>query len=161
MAKAITNAAVPMGAVAARKHIYDAMMEGADAPVELFHGYTYSGHPLACAAGLATLDVYRDEGLFERAARMAPIFEDALHSLKGARHVIDIRNAGMMGAVELEPREGAPTLRAAEAYRKAFDAGVLTRVTGDTLALSPPLVIEEAQIGQIIDTLRAVFDTVD
>jgi beta-alanine--pyruvate transaminase len=161
MAKGITNAAVPMGAVAARKHIYDAMMEGADAPIELFHGYTYSGHPLACAAGLATFDVYRDEGLFERAAAMASIFEDALHSLKGARHVIDVRNLGMMGAVELEPRAGAPTVRAAEAYKLAFDSGVLTRVTGDTLALSPPLIIEEGQIGRIVDTLRMVFDAVE
>jgi beta-alanine--pyruvate transaminase len=161
MAKGITNAAVPMGAVAARKHIYDAMLEGADAPVELFHGYTYSGHPLACAAGLATLDIYRDEGLFERAAGLAPAFEAALHSLKGSRHIIDIRNVGLMGAIELEPRSGAPGARAAEAFRKAFDAGVLTRVTGDTLALSPPLVIQDDQIGRIIDTLRAVLATVE
>jgi len=161
MAKGITNAAVPMGAVGARKHIYDAMMEGADAPIELFHGYTYSGHPLACAAGLATFDVYRDEGLFERAARMAPVFEEALHSLKGCRHVIDVRNVGMMGAVELQPREDAPTARGAEAYRRAFDAGLLARVTGDTLAFSPPLVIEEGQIGRLVETMRKVLEATD
>jgi beta-alanine--pyruvate transaminase len=110
---------------------------------------------------MATFDVYRDEALFERAAKMAPIFEDALHTLKDARNVIDIRNVGLMGAVEIAPREGAPTARASEAFRKALDAGVLTRVTGDTLALSPPYIIEESQIGQVVDTLRKVLDSVD
>jgi beta-alanine--pyruvate transaminase len=150
-----------MGAVGARKHIYDAMMEGADAPIELFHGYTYSGHPLACAAGMATFDVYRDEGLFERAAMLAPKFEAALHSLKDARNVIDIRNLGLMGAVELAPREGAPTVRAGEVFRKALDAGLLARVTGETLAFSPPYVMDESHIARIVDTLRKALEAVD
>jgi beta-alanine--pyruvate transaminase len=161
MAKGITNGAVPMGAVGARKHIYDTMMQGADAPIELFHGYTYSGHPLACAAGMATFDVYRDQGLFERAAAMAPKFEDALHGLRDAPNVIDVRNVGLMGAVELAPREGAPTARASEAFRRALDAGVLTRVTGDTLALSPPYILEESHLARIVDTLRKVLSEVD
>jgi beta-alanine--pyruvate transaminase len=137
------------------------MMDGADAPIELFHGYTYSGHPLACAAGMATFDVYRDEGLFDRAASLAPKFEEALHSLKGVRNVIDIRNVGLMGAIELAPREGAPAARAGEAFRKALDAGLLTRVTGETLAFSPPYVMDESHIARIVDTLRRVLSALD
>ncbi|MEO8444389.1 MAG: aminotransferase class III-fold pyridoxal phosphate-dependent enzyme, partial [Gammaproteobacteria bacterium] len=121
--------------------------------IEFFHGYTYSGHPLACAAGLAALAVYREEGLFERAAALAPAFADALHSLKGAPHVIDIRNIGLMGAVELEPRQDQPMLRALDVFRYCFEAGVLVRTTGDTIALTPPLIIEPAQIGHIVDVL--------
>ncbi|MFN3520715.1 MAG: aspartate aminotransferase family protein [Phenylobacterium sp.] len=154
MAKGITNAAVPMGAVAVRPHIYETMLDNADAPIELFHGYTYSGHPLACAAGLATLDTYRDEDLFGRAARLAPMWEEALHGLADARHVIDIRNLGLIGGIELAPRPGAPGERAMEAFRASFDRGLLVRVTGDIIALSPSLIIEEAQIGEIMDTLR-------
>ena len=157
MAKAITNAAVPMGAVAASREIYDAILANADTPIELFHGYTTSGHPLACAAGLATLDTYRDEGLFERAAELAPYWEDAMHSLRDAPHVIDIRNLGLIGGIELEPRANAPTQRALEAFRKCFDAGVLIRVTGDILAFSPPLIIEKQQIDQIVDTVRSAL----
>ena len=157
MAKAITNAAVPMGAVACSREIYDTILANADTPIELFHGYTTSGHPLACAAGIATLDVYRDERLFERAAELAPYWEDAMHGLRDAPHVIDIRNLGLIGGIELEPRPGAPTARALEVFRKCFDAGVLVRVTGDIIAFSPPLIIEKAQIDQIADTVRTAL----
>ena len=160
MAKAITNAAVPMGAVACSREIYDTILANADTPIELFHGYTTSGHPLACAAGLATLDVYRDERLFERAAELAPYWEDAMHDLRDAPHVIDIRNLGLIGGIELEPRPGAPTARALEVFRKCFDAGVLVRVTGDIIAFSPPLIIEKAQIDQIADTVRAALKSI-
>ena len=160
MAKAITNAAVPMGAVAASREVYDTILANSETPIELFHGYTTSGHPLACAAGLATLDVYREEGLFERAAELSPYWEEAMHSLRDAPHVIDIRNLGLIGGIELEPRPGAATQRALEAFRKCFDAGVLIRVTGDILAFSPPLIIETNQIDQITDTVRAALNEI-
>jgi beta-alanine--pyruvate transaminase len=160
MAKAITNAAVPMGAVAASREIYDTIVQSSDTPIEFFHGYTGSGHPLACAAGIATLDTYREEQLFERAAELAPYWEEALHSLKGAPHVVDIRNLGLVGGIELEPRPGAPTLRALEVHRACFDAGVLVRTTGDIIALSPPLIIEKVQIEQIVDTIRSALEQV-
>ncbi len=158
MAKGLTNAAVPMGAVGVRGGVYETLMDDADGGVELFHGYTYSGHPLACAAGLATLDTYRDEGLFERAASLAPAFEAAVHSLAGAPHVVDIRNLGLMAGVELAPRPGEPGARGREAYHRAFDQGVLIRVTGDTLAFSPSLIIEPAQIDQIVAVTREVIE---
>ncbi len=157
MAKAITNAAVPMGAVAASREIYDTIVEASDVPIELFHGYTSSGHPLACAAGIATLDTFHEEGLFDRARKLAPYWENALHGLKGARHVIDIRNLGLIGGIELEPRAGAPTQRALEVFRDCFDNGVLVRVTGDVIALSPPLIVDEPQIDQIIGAIRAAL----
>jgi beta-alanine--pyruvate transaminase len=160
MAKAITNASVPMGAVAARREIYDTILANSETPIELFHGYTYSGHPLACAAGIAALDTYREDGLFERAAELAPYWEDALHSLKGAPHVIDIRNLGLLGGIELEPRPGAATQRALEVFRAAFDKGVLIRVTGDIIALSPPLIVEKTQIDQIVNVIRSALKTV-
>ncbi len=156
VAKGITSGAVPLGAVLVDRRIYAACVSSGSGPeqaIEFSHGYTWSGHPLACAAGLAALAVYREEGLFERAAALAPVFEDALHSLKGAPHVIDIRNVGLMGAVELEPRKDQPTLRALDVFRHCFGNGVLVRTTGDTIALTPPLIIDPAQIGQIIDTL--------
>jgi beta-alanine--pyruvate transaminase len=161
MAKAINNATVPMGAVAASREIHDAVLAASDTPIELFHGYTMSGHPLACAAGLATLEVFREQNLFERAAQLAPYWEDALHSLRGARHVIDIRNLGLIGGIELEPRPGKPTQRALEAFRTCFDQGLMIRVTGDIIALSPPLIIEKIQIDQIVDTLRDVLQKLD
>jgi beta-alanine--pyruvate transaminase len=157
MAKGITNAAVPMGAVGVRGHIYQAMMDGADAPIELFHGYTYSGHPLACAAGLATLDTYRDEQLFERAAALAPTFEAAVHTLRDAPHVIDIRNIGLVAGIELASRPGAAGERAQEVFRACFDRGLLVRVTGDIIALSPSLIIEEGQIDEIVTLLKEVL----
>ena len=156
LAKGLTNAAVPMGAVLVRDEIYDAFMKGPEG-IELFHGYTYSGHPLACAAGNAALDIYREEGLFTRGAELARYWEDALHQLRGLPHVIDIRNLGLVGAIELEPIAGKPTERAVAAFGKAFDKGVLIRTTGDTIALSPPLIVEKSQIDQIAETLREVL----
>ncbi len=158
VAKGITNAAVPMGAVFARKELYDAMMGGPENVIELFHGYTYSGHPLACAAGLATLDIYREEGLFERADSLAPYWADAVHSLKSRRNVIDIRSMGLVAGVELETRKGAPTARAYDVLVDCFDSGVLVRTTGDIVALSPPLIVEKAQIDRIVDTLGKAID---
>ena len=158
-AKGLTSGAVPMGAVFVRKHIYDAFMKGPEEAIELFHGYTYSAHPLACAASHAALDTYREEGLFERAAEMAPYWEEALHSLKGAPHVIDIRNLGLVGAIELEPIPGSPTKRAFDIFLKCYEAGALIRTTGDTLALTPPLIIEKEQIDQLVDIIRTELNT--
>jgi beta-alanine--pyruvate transaminase len=160
VAKGLTNAAVPMGAVFVRHAIYDTVVNNAAPGIELFHGYTYSGHPLAAAAGLATLELYETEGLFERAASLAPYWEDALHSLRGHPHVIDIRNLGLVGGIELEPRAGAPGARAFEVFVDCFNRGVLTRVTGDIIALSPPLIIEKEQIDDIIATLSEAIKAV-
>jgi beta-alanine--pyruvate transaminase len=148
-AKGLTNGAVPMGAVAVRRGIYDAVVETAPGGIELFHGYTYSGHPLATAAGLATLELYRAEGLFERAKALAPAWEAALHALRGLPHVLDLRNLGLMAALELEPRPGAAGSRGFELFMDCYLHGVLTRATGDVLAFSPPLIIERAQIDQL------------
>jgi beta-alanine--pyruvate transaminase len=143
-----------------REDLYDTFMKGPDG-IELFHGYTYSGHPLACAAGIATLDTYQEEGLLERAASLAKYWEDAIHSLKDARNVIDIRNLGLMGAVELSPRQGVPGSRGYNALVKCFEAGVLVRYTADTLAFSPPLIVEKKQIDQLFDTVRKVLQTLE
>ncbi len=162
-AKGLTNAAVPAGATFVQRHVYDAFMEqskGGQGVIELFHGYTYSGHPLAMAAGLATLDVYKKESLFERAAALAPYWEEALHALKGHPHVVDIRNLGLMGAVELAPRPGKPGQRAFQVFTTALHKGVMVRVTGDTIALSPPLIIEKKQIDQIVSTLSQALHEV-
>lgn len=157
-AKGLTNGAVPMGAVGVRGEIYDAVVNNAAGPgIEFFHGYTYSGHPLAAAAGLATLDVYESEGLFQRATDIAPYWEEAVHSLKGLPHVIDIRNLGMVAAIELAPRPDAPGARATEMFHTAFDEGILIRVTGDVIALSPPLIISRAQIDKLIDHLSQII----
>ncbi len=160
-AKGLTNGVIPMGAVMTTKAVHEAFMQGPDHVIELFHGYTYSGNPIACAAGIATLDTYREEGLFERAAELAPYFEEALHSLKGARHVIDIRNMGLVGAVELEPMDGAPTKRAFTAFLKAYEKGVLIRTTGDIIAMSPPLIISREQIDQLVGTLGEILETLE
>jgi beta-alanine--pyruvate transaminase len=159
-AKGLTNGAIPMGAVFAQRKIYDAFMQGPENAIELFHGYTYSAHPVACAAALATLEVYTREGLLTRAAELAPTWQDAVHSIRGPASVVDIRNYGLIGAVELEPRPGKPGARAFDVFLKCFERGVMVRVTGDTVALSPPLIIEENQIAQIVDTLAgAIRDT--
>lgn len=158
MAKGITNAAVPMGAAAVRAGIYDAIVDGPEHLIELFHGYTYSGHPLACAAGLAALDVYRDEGLFARAAELAPYFEEAAHGLRDRAHVIDIRNLGLVAGIELEPRPGRPTTRAYDVFMRCYEKGVLVRTTADIVALSPPLVVERGQIDEICETLGEALD---
>ncbi len=156
-AKGLTSGTVPMGAVLASAEIYDTFMTGPEGAIEFFHGYTYSGHPLAAAAGCATLDVYLDEGLFDRARALEDTFADALHSLKGEPNVIDVRNLGLIGAVELEPIDGQPTARAMSIFRECFDNGVIIRTTGDTLAFSPPLIIEEEQIGTVVDAVRAAL----
>jgi beta-alanine--pyruvate transaminase len=160
VAKGLTNAAVPMGAVFVRHGIYDTVVNQAPTGIELFHGYTYSGHPLAAAAGLATLDLYRTEGLFERAASIAPYWEDALHSLRGAPHVIDIRNLGLVGGIELEPRAGAPGGRGFDVFVECFNRGALIRVTGDIIALSPPLIIDKRQIDTLVETVGAAIKAV-
>jgi beta-alanine--pyruvate transaminase len=159
-AKALTNGAIPMGAVFVRKHIYDAFMKGPENAIELFHGYTYSAHPTACAAGLAVQDIYEREGLLTRAAQMAKTFEEAVHSLRGLPRVIDIRNLGLVAGIELEPRPGAPAARAYEIFVKAFEKGILIRTTGDTIALSPPLIVEPAQIDQLVTTLAELIKEV-
>ena len=156
-AKGLTSGAVPMGAVIARKGIYDAFMTGPEHAIELFHGYTYSGHPLACAAGLAALDVYAEERLFDNARTLSPYWEDAVHALKGLPHVIDLRNLGLIAAIELEPIAGQPAKRAFDAFLRAYDKGLLVRTTGDIIALSPPLTITKAQIDEIFGTLAAVL----
>ncbi|MFQ5983344.1 MAG: aspartate aminotransferase family protein [Woeseiaceae bacterium] len=159
-AKGLTSGTVPMGAVLAKGDIYDSFMTGPEGAIEFFHGYTYSGHPLAAAAGCATLDVYQQEGLFERARSLEGYLEDGLHSLKGEPYVIDIRNFGMIGAVELEPIEGQPTARAIDLFGYCFDNGVIIRTTGDTVAFSPPLIIEKKQIDQMIDSVRNGLRTI-
>ena len=158
-AKGITNGVIPMGAVLATAAIHDAFMTGPEHMIELFHGYTYSGSPIACAAGIATLETYRSEGLFERAAGIAPYWEEALHSLKDLPHVIDIRNMGLIGAVELDPIAGEPTKRAFSAFLAAYDKNILIRTTGDIIAMSPPLIIEKAHIDTLIGTLSDVLKT--
>jgi beta-alanine--pyruvate transaminase len=158
-AKGITNATVPMGAVFVKDTIFEAFMQGPEG-IEIFHGYTYSGHPLACAAGIATLDTYEEEGLLTRAGDLAKYWEDAAHALKGVPHVIDVRNCGLMAAIELEPRPGAPARRAYEVFVKAFEAGVLIRVTGDTIALSPPLIVEKSHIDRIFDCVVSMLRSV-
>ena len=153
MAKGLTNAAVPMGAVAVRNDIYDAIVTGTGAGIEFFHGYTYSGHPLAAAAAIATLELHRAEDLPGRALALEPYWQDAVHSLKGLPNVIDIRDVGLIGAVELAPRPGKPTQRALDVFRRCFDDGVLIRVTADIIAMSPPLICEKPHVDRLINTL--------
>jgi len=135
-------------------------MDAPENTIELFHGYTYSGHPVAAAAGLATLDCYKEEGLFERANDLAGYWEDGLHSLKDCPNVIDLRNLGLIGAIELESIPGKPTARAFEAFLKCYEKGVLIRTTGDIIALSPPLIIEKSHIDQIFETIRTVLNEI-
>jgi beta-alanine--pyruvate transaminase len=156
-AKGLTNGSVPMGAVIVKKEIHDAFMVGPEAAVELFHGYTYSSHPTACAAGIATLDIYEREGLFERTKAIAPYWENAVHSLKGLPGIIDIRTYGLTAAIEYEPTAGSPGKRGFETFLKAFDAGILVRAAGDITAMSPPLIIEKPQIDQLVETLGKVI----
>jgi beta-alanine--pyruvate transaminase len=160
-AKGMTNGSVPMGAVLVRNEIYDAFMTGPEHAIELFHGYTYSGHPVACAAGLATMDIYEKEGLLTRAGDMADYWEQAIHGLHGLRNVIDSRNLGLIGGIEFASREGAVGARAFEIHVKCFERGVLARFTGDTIALSPPLIIEKEHIDELFGTLAEVIEEVD
>jgi beta-alanine--pyruvate transaminase len=156
-AKGISNGAVPMGAVLVKGGIYDTFMSGPEGSIELFHGYTFSAHPVACAAALATQRIYR-QGLFEQARSLAPYWSDAAHALKGRRHVVDLRAYGLVAGIELEPRANAPGARGYEAMVAAFEAGLLIRTTGDTIALSPPLIIERAQVDRIFATIASILD---
>ena len=160
-AKGLTNGVIPMGAVMVSAEIHDTFMLGPEHLIEFFHGYTYSGNPVASAAALATLDTYKEDGLLTRGAELAKVWEDALHSLKGLPHVIDIRNIGLVGAIELEPIAGSPTKRAFSAFLKAYEQGLLVRTTGDIIALSPPLIISEDQIGEIVSTLSGILKTLE
>jgi beta-alanine--pyruvate transaminase len=157
VAKGITSGTVPMGAVFARDAIYESFMTGPETAIELFHGYTYSGHPLACAAGLAALQVYAEDKLFENAAGLASYWEDAVHSLKGLPHVIDLRNLGIIAGIELQPIAGQPTKRAFDAFLNAYEKGLLIRTTGDIIALSPPLILTRAHIDEMFGILADVL----
>jgi len=152
-AKGLTNGAIPMGAVFVKREVHDALMTGPETGIELFHGYTYSGHPAACAAGQATLDIYEREGLLTRGATLADRWRDAVNQLRAAPHVIDIRTIGLVAGIELESRAGAIGARAHEAFADCYEQGLLIRVTGDIIALSPPLIVEEGQIDQMVSTL--------
>jgi beta-alanine--pyruvate transaminase len=157
MAKGLSGGSIPMGAVAVDKKIYDAFMTGPENAIELFHGYTYSGHPVAAAAALASLETYKEEDLFNRTKELAPYWESALHSLKSLPHIIDLRNIGLIGAIEMESIPGKPTARAFEAFLECFEKGLLIRTTGDIIALSPPLIISKTHIDEIFDTLTNVI----
>jgi beta-alanine--pyruvate transaminase len=160
MAKGLTNAAVPMGAVAVSRSIHDDIVNATEDGIELFHGYTYSGHPLAAAAALATLDIYREEGLFDKAIELGQYWQDAAFSLQGKRHVIDVRTIGLIAGIELEPRPNAPTKRATELFQACFDKGLLVRATGDIIALSPPLILEKSHIDEMFDRLSELLDSI-
>src|SRR5690242_8702551 len=160
-AKGLTNGTIPMGAVLVTSEIHDAFMQGPEHMIEFFHGYTYSGNPVAAAAGLGTLETYKDEGLLTRGASLAKYWEDALHSLKGLPHVIDIRNLGLIGAVELEPIAGSPTKRAFSAFVKGYEQGILIRTTGDIIAMSPPLIVEKSHIDTLIGKLAEILKTLE
>ena len=154
VAKGITNGCVPMGAVIARDKIHDVFMTGPEHLIEFFHGYTYSAHPLACAAALGTLDTYAEEGLLTRAGDLAPYFAQAIHSLREEPNVIDVRNIGLVGGIELQPLPGQPTKRAFDVFLDCYDKGVMIRTTGDIIALSPPLIVEQSHIDHIVETIR-------
>jgi beta-alanine--pyruvate transaminase len=160
VAKGLTNGVVPMGAVLVKPHIHDAFMHGA-AGIEFAHGYTYSAHPLACAAGLAVQDVFEQDGILEHVQSIAAHWQDAAHALRGLPHVIDIRTIGMMAGIELTPLSGKPGARAFTAFHRAFDAGLLIRVTGDIIALSPPLIIDKTQIDELFGKLAAILKNLD
>ncbi|MGH6631523.1 MAG: aminotransferase class III-fold pyridoxal phosphate-dependent enzyme, partial [Burkholderiales bacterium] len=156
-AKGISNGAVPLGGGLVKRERYDTFMTGPDGAPEFYHGYTYSGHPLASAAAIATLDLYDQEGLFERTKELAPYYEQAVHSLKGLPHVIDVRNMGLVGGIELAPIAGQPGKRAFDVVLECWERGVLIRTTGDTIALSPPLIVENEHIDQLVGTIADVL----
>ena len=159
-AKGLTNGVVPMGAVFAGRHVHDALMHGPEAAIELFHGYTYSGHPVACAAGIATQAIYAEEGLFTRGAALSDDWASAIHGLRGAPHVIDIRSLGLIAGIELTPRPGAPGARAYDVFLDCFRRGLMVRYTGDTIALSPPLILEREHIATMVATLGEAIERV-
>jgi beta-alanine--pyruvate transaminase len=158
-AKGITNGTVPMGAVFMKESLYQAFMTGPENSIEMPHGYTYSAHPVACAAGLGTMDVYEEEGLLTRVGELAQYWEDAAHSLRDCPNVVDIRNIGLIAAVELAPRAGAPGARGFDAHLKAFEEGTYIRVSGDVLAFAPPLIIQKSEIDQLFGVAREVLKT--
>jgi beta-alanine--pyruvate transaminase len=159
-AKGITNGTVPMGAVLMKESLYQAFMTGPENSIEMPHGYTYSAHPVACAAGLGTMEVYEEEGLLTRVGEIAQYWEDAAHAMKDCPNVIDIRNIGLIAAIELAPRPGAPGARGLEAHLKAFEKGSYIRSTGDVLAFAPPLIIQKSEIDQLFQTAREVLRTI-
>jgi len=161
IAKGMTSGMVPMGGVLVKEEIYQTFMQGPEDGIEFYHGYTYSGHPLAAAAGLATLKVYEEEGLFDNAKTLAPVLEEELQTIKGSPYVIDIRNYGMLGAIELQPIDGKPTARAMNVFRECFAKGVLVRTTGDTIALCPPLIANEDQVRTVVRTVKESLDLID
>jgi len=160
MAKGLTSAMIPMSAVAFDNSIYDQLIEGSETPIELFHGYTYSGHPVACAAGIATLDVYEEEGLFENAQKMEPIFEEALHSIKGSNQVIDVRNIGLMGAVHFGSDKIPATELAPKVFQHCYDNDVLVRFSADYLVISPSLIVDPSQIERIAEAIKVAIKSV-
>jgi len=161
-AKGLTNGVIPMGAVLVRDKIYDAFMNGPEFMIELFHGYTYSGHPVAAAAGLAALDVYEEENIFEQAASLESHFEDLLHSFDNHKHVIDVRNIGLMGAIEMAPREGAVGARGSEVFKKCFwEENLAVRAGMDTLSFSPFLNSDPDEMQQSFEGIRRVLDAID
>ena len=160
-AKGITNGVIPMGGAVVKDEIYETMLDEADNPIELFHGYTYSGHPIAAAAGLATLEVYKEENLFERASELSPYMEEVAHSLKGENHIIDIRNIGLVASVELMPREGAVGSRGYELMKRMWDKGVMVRFTQDTMAVTPPLIAERKHIDEMFDKTREALKEIN
>ena len=159
-AKGLTNGTLPMGAVFAQSFVHDAFMTGPESAIELFHGYTYSGHPVAAAAGIATLDIYQRDGLLTRAAELSDLWEAAAHGLRDAPFVTDVRTIGLIAGIELESRDGAPGARGYEVFTRCFKAGALIRVTGDIIALSPPLIIEPTQIETLFGILRGALTAV-
>jgi beta-alanine--pyruvate transaminase len=156
-AKGVTNGTIPMGAVFVKSHIHDAFMSGPEWMIDFFHGYTYSGHPMACAAAIGTLDTYAEEGLLSRANELASYWEERVHAMRDLPHVIDIRNIGLIAAIEFAPDPAQPTKRAFERFVKAFEHNILVRQTGDIIALSPPLIISKAEIDELIDTFTKVL----
>ncbi len=159
-AKALTNGAIPMGAVFVSRKIHDAIVQGPESAIELFHGYTYSGHPVACAAGLATLDIYENEGLLTRGKNLEGIWEAAIHSLRAMQHVIDIRTIGLAAGIELAPRAGHPGARAYDVFADCFERGLLVRVAGDILELSPSLIVEQGHMEEMVSTLSGALKRV-
>jgi beta-alanine--pyruvate transaminase len=160
-AKGVSNGAVPLGGVLVKKEIYDAFMNGPQGSIEFYHGYTYSGHPLATAAAIATMNLYEQENLFDRSRELAPYFEEAVHSLKGLPQVVDIRNFGLMCAIELSPVSGQPGARAYELFLKVYEKGVLVRSSGETIVLSPPLIATKKHVDEIVGTIGDVLKTMN
>jgi beta-alanine--pyruvate transaminase len=160
-AKGMTNGSVPMGGVIVSEKVYEAFMSGPPEAIEFLHGYTYSGHPLACAAGLAAIDLYEEEGLFERVAAIGPIWESKAHALRGSPHIRDIRTIGLLAAIDLEPREGAPGARGSACADLCYEKGVLVRASGDLIVLSPPLIISDAEIAEIFEAVAEALGRID